>query len=126
MKFAAIFLFALFFLSACGSQDRKSAMPPLDENTKSALAQDPKAKTLYEKIEQAYSTGDKASIVAAYLNFGNYMMSESPVQPRQKYRPALKAFNAVLALQPDNPEALKNKKIIEDIYAQMGMPIPKD
>jgi hypothetical protein len=48
------------------------------------------------------------------------------VPPRQKYRPALKAYNAVLALQPDNPEAAKNKKTIEDIYTQMGLPIPKD
>lgn len=125
MKFVAPLLFVAF-LSACGAQEKKNAMPPLDEHTKSALAQDAKAKALYEKIEQAYASGDKVSIVAAYLNFGNYMMLEAKVQPRQKYRPALKAFNAVLALQPDNPEALKNKKTIEDIYAQMGLPIPKD
>lgn len=119
-------LFILFSLSACTAQEKKSAPMPLDENTKSALAQDSKAKELYAKIEQAASSGDKVSLIAAYLNFGNYMMFESSVPPRQKYRPALKAYNAVLALQPDNPEAAKNKKTIEDIYTQMGLPIPKD
>lgn len=98
----------------------------MDETTKSALAQDSRAKALYEKIEAASSSGDTVSLIAAYLNFGNYMMFESSVPPRQKYRPALKAYNAVLALQPDNPEAAKNKKTIEDIYTQMGLPIPKD
>jgi tetratricopeptide (TPR) repeat protein len=122
-------LFSLFIaisLSACSAQEKKSAPPPLDENTKSALSQDSKAKELYEKVEAASSSGDKVSLIAAYLNFGNYMMFESSVPPRQKYRPALKAYNAVLALQPDNPEAAKNKKTIEDIYTQMGLPIPKD
>lgn len=119
-------VFVVISLSACNAQEKKSALPPLDEVTKSAIAQDSKAKELYEKIEQASSSGDKVSLIAAYLNFGNYMMFESSVPPRQKYRPALKAYNAVLALQPDNPEAAKNKKTIEDIYAQMGLPIPKD
>ncbi len=119
-------LFVAFSLSACNAQEKKSALPPLDEVTKSAIAQDSKAKELYEKVEQAASSGEKVSLIAAYLNFGNYMMFESSVPPRQKYRPALKAYNAVLALQPDNPEAAKNKKTIEDIYTQMGLPIPKD
>ncbi len=122
-------LFLLFFalsFSACSGQDKKFALPPLDTHTKNALAQDKKAKELYQKIEQAASSGDKVSLIAAYLNFGNYMMFESSVPPRQKYRPALKAYNAVLALQPDNPEAAKNKKMIEDIYTQMGLPIPND
>ncbi|MGQ9806059.1 MAG: hypothetical protein ACUVRP_08280 [Chlorobiales bacterium] len=119
-------LFLVFVLSACTAQEKKSALPPIDETTKNALEQDAKAKKLYKEIEQASSSGDKVSLIAAYLNFGNYMMFESSVPPRQKYRPALKAYNAVLALQPDNPEAAKNKKTIEDIYTQMGLPIPKD
>lgn len=119
-------LFVVFSLSACTAQEKKSALLPLDENTKAALAQDSTAKALYEKVEAAASSGDKVSLIAAYLNFGNYMMFKSSVSPRQKYRPALKAYNAVLALQPDNPEAAKNKKTIEDIYIQMGLPIPKD
>jgi tetratricopeptide (TPR) repeat protein len=127
MKLTILFsLIVAFLFSSCTGQEKKSAPPPLDENTKSALAQDSKAKALYEKVEQAYASGDKVQIIAAYLNFGNYMMFESSVPPRQKYRPALKAYNAVLALQPDNPEAAKNKKTIEDIYTQMGLPIPKD
>ncbi len=123
-----IFLAVMTLLfSACSAQEKKvESVLPLDEVIKGAIEKDSKAKELYEKVRQASASGDKVSIIAACLNFGNYMMSESPVPPRQKYRPALKAYNAVLALQPDNPEAAKNKKIIEDIYTQMGLPIPKD
>ncbi len=127
MKHLVFFVVIALSLSACTAQEKKSqSVLPLDEVIKGAIEKDSKAKALYEQVEKASASGDKVSIIAACLNFGNYMMSESPVPPRQKYRPALKAYNAVLALQPDNPEAAKNKKMIEDIYTQMGLPIPKD
>jgi tetratricopeptide (TPR) repeat protein len=121
MAFAAALMF-----SACTAQEKKATGLALDENTKLAIEQDSKAKALYAKIDEATAKGEKVAVIAAYLNFGNYMMFESQVPPRQKYRPALRAYNKTLELQPDNPEALKNKKTIEDIYTQMGLPIPKD
>lgn len=126
MQIFIVSLALAFMLSACSTQEKKTFALQLDENTKSALEQDSKAKELYAKIEAVSAQGEKVAIIAAYLNFGNYMMFESQVPPRQKYRPALRAYNKALELQPDNPEALKNKKTIEDIYTQMGLPIPKD
>jgi hypothetical protein len=102
----------------------------IDSTTQKALDSDAKAKELYAKVK-AIEDGGKASekkseAIAAYMEFGNYMMFKAPVSPRIKYRPALKAYSRVLELEASNAEAAKNKKMIEDIYNQMGLPIPKD
>jgi hypothetical protein len=102
----------------------------IDSTTQKALDSDAKAKELYAKVK-AIEDGGKASekkteAIAAYMEFGNYMMFKAPVSPRIKYRPALKAYSRVLELEANNAEAAKNKKMIEDIYNQMGLPIPKD
>ncbi len=102
----------------------------IDSTTQKALDADAKAKELFAKVKTIEESGKvmekKAEAVAAYMEFANYMTFKAPVSPRIKYRPALKAYNRVLELQADNAEAAKNKKMIEDIYQQMGLPVPKD
>lgn len=67
----------------------------------------------------------KASLVKSSYELGSYLMKESTLGPRVKYRGALKYFAKTLALDPKHKEAAADKKTIEDIYKQMGMPVPK-
>jgi hypothetical protein len=83
-----------------------------------------------EQLEAAYRQNPndaqaKAKLVSAKYEYGAKLMMDDNVPPRQKYRPALLAFNEVLELDPNHKEAKTNKTMIEDIYRSMGMPIPK-
>jgi tetratricopeptide (TPR) repeat protein len=102
------------------------------EKSKKEDLKDEKADELVKKADDAlanYGAGkagdDPASTVSTVLNAANYLMFDSSLPPREKYRPALKYYNKVLEIDPKNAEASKNKKQIEDIYESMGMPIPK-
>ena len=83
-----------------------------------------------QKLEAAYKQqpGDaalKAKLVAAKYDYASKLMEDSNVPPMRKYRPALKQFNEVLKLDPGHQGAAEKKKLIEDIYRSMGMPIPE-
>jgi hypothetical protein len=68
----------------------------------------------------------KKEVAAAAYDAGHYIEYDKPgLMPRQKYRPALKLYNRALELDPKHEKAAFEKKQIEDIYQQMGMPIPK-
>lgn len=68
----------------------------------------------------------KKEVAAAAYDAGHYIEYDKPgLMPREKYRPALKLYNRALELDPKHEKAAFEKKQIEDIYQQMGMPIPK-
>ncbi len=67
----------------------------------------------------------KKEVIEKCMAAGKYLEFEANLPAREKYRPALMYYRKVLELDPDNGEAQKNKKEIEDIYVQMGMPIPQ-
>jgi hypothetical protein len=77
------------------------------------------------KYVKTKSDADKKATVEKQMTAANYLMFEADLTPKKKYRPALKRYNRVLELDPSNKEAAANKKQIEDIYQQMGMPIPE-
>jgi predicted small lipoprotein YifL len=92
---------------------------------------DPKAEELMKiadearaKFEKTKSEKDKQDYLQKELTAANYLMFEANLSPKKKYKPALQRYNKILALDPKNEEALENKQQIEDIYKQMGMPIP--
>lgn len=127
------FLFVVIFLTLNSRPVAAQSYQPKDSLTATALKQDGNASTLWapvEKLEVSYAKSQdkktKASLVEAYMKFGKYLMFDAPLSPRLKYRPSLRAFNRVLTLDKSNEEAAANKKQIEDIYTQMGQPIPKD
>jgi hypothetical protein len=83
-----------------------------------------------QALEMAYQkapgdAGTKAKLIAAKTEYAVTLMEDANVPPMMKYRPALKAFNEVLALDPGNKEAAARKAVIEDIYRSMGRPIPQ-
>jgi len=77
------------------------------------------------KFEKDKSDANKKEVIEKNLAAGNYMMFEANVPPKEKYRPALKYFRKVLSLDPSNKDAQANKDRIEEIYTQMGLPIPQ-
>ena len=77
------------------------------------------------KYEKTKSESDKQACIEKQMAAANYLMYEADLTPKKKYRPALKRYRRVLQLDPSNKEAAANKKQIEDIYQQMGMPIPE-
>lgn len=103
-----------------------------------ALKQAPKDDPSLVPLDKAYNAADaklkkspkdaklkKAYVDAAYkyghqVTYGNVKLS-----PPVKYRAGLALYRKVVAVDPKNGPALKEKKTIEDIYGQMGMPIPK-
>ncbi|MBX7218362.1 MAG: hypothetical protein K1Y36_00305 [Blastocatellia bacterium] len=100
---------------ATGQPEAAAELPPVPESI--------------QKLEKEYSakSGDakvKAELAKAKLDYGNELMFKSALPPKIKYRAALKMYREVLALDPANEEALKNKAQIEDIYKSMGRPVP--
>ncbi|MDZ4711986.1 MAG: hypothetical protein SGI89_06630 [bacterium] len=93
---------------------------------------DEKAASLVKEADEVllkYSTDKsdevKKETVAKCLTAANYLMFEANLPAREKYRPALKYYRQIIAIDPKNQEAATNKKQIEDIYESMGMPIPQ-
>lgn len=76
------------------------------------------------KYQKTKSDADKKEAIEKQMIAANFMMLEANLSPKKKYRTALKRYNRVLEIDPKNDEAMQNKKMIEDIYKQMGMPIP--
>ncbi len=144
----SILIAILVFISGCSKmQDKKAtddsktsdqnttlSKPDTNsrmENNSSALT-DEKATVLVKTADDAISkyASDKSEPIkkeaeAKCLIAANYLMFDATLSPRDKYRPALKYYRKVLEINPKNQEAAKNKKQIEDIYVQMGMPIPQ-
>lgn len=81
-------------------------------------------------LEPAYKASPKDAEVVkaladAHLKYGDSFMYNEQLPPRQKYRPALKQYRSVLSLDPANKDAKAKVTLIENIYKQMGMPVPQ-
>jgi tetratricopeptide (TPR) repeat protein len=66
----------------------------------------------------------KAKFVEMSLQLAFDCMQSPELTPREKYPKALKHYREVLKIEPKNKEALEWKKLIEQIYKDMGRPIP--
>ncbi len=85
--------------------------------------------TKYEAAKKTYESkkdkkNEKAFVDAAVL-FGHESMVSPVLKPNVKYKQALKLYREALKLDPKNKVASTELKLIEDIYKQMGRPIPK-
>lgn len=109
---------------------QQNQIPP-NSSDSTMLKGDPKAEELVKeaddadaKFQQSKSDDDKKTCIAKQLAAANYLMFDANLSPKKKYRPALQRYRRVLELDPNNAEAQKNKKQIEEIYESMGMPVP--
>lgn len=65
------------------------------------------------------------ALAEAHLKYGDSFMYNENLPPRQKYAPALRQYRAVVAVEPSNKDAQNKITLIENIYRQMGRPIPQ-
>ena len=102
-----------------------SETQPSPPGRDSAAPSDPKVKAAEDKLK-ANPDDPKLKAAAAKVNYevGYAMMLDPELPPRVKYRGALRFFRRTLELDPNHAKAAAGKKQIEDIYVQMGMPIP--
>lgn len=95
------------------------------------------AKTKAGKFEEALAVLDplhksspkdaevNKALAEAHLKYGDSFMYNENLPPRQKYAPALRQYRAVLAVDPANKDAQGKITLIENIYKQMGRPVPQ-
>lgn len=67
----------------------------------------------------------KAEVAEANYQVGHDTMMNPQLPPRMKYGAALKLLRRSLELNPKHAKAAADKKMIEDVYKQMGRPIPQ-
>ncbi len=53
------------------------------------------------------------------------VMLDPKLQPKEKYPKSLGMFRKALEVDPNNALAKQSVKLIEDIYASMGRPVPE-
>jgi hypothetical protein len=67
----------------------------------------------------------KLKVAEAFYQAGYTMMMSPKLAPRVKYRGALAHFRTTLKYNSKHVKAAQEKKKIEDIYRQMGRPVPQ-
>ena len=65
------------------------------------------------------------ALTGANLEAADSYMADASMPPMRKYPAALRAYRKVLELDKTNKKAKDNVTQIEDIYKQMGRPIPQ-
>ena len=65
------------------------------------------------------------ALAGANLEAADSYMADASLPPMRKYPAALRAFRRVLELDKTDKKAKDNVTQIEDIYKQMGRPIPQ-
>ena len=93
-----------------------------DKNTEGLMKD---ADETYGKYKEDDSDGNKEAALKKNYEAAMYFMYDANLPPKDKYRPALKLFRRVLAMDPNYEEAKINKDKIEEIYEMMGKPIPE-
>ena len=73
----------------------------------------------------AKSPDVQKTFAAAYVGQGDTFMTNDALAPRMKYPQALKSYRKALEYDKTNKQAAAQIKTIEDIYKQMGRPIPQ-
>src|SRR5688572_25355956 len=81
-------------------------------------------------LEKAQKTQPKAAdlhkaFADAYVGQGDTFMYNDALPPRMKYPQALKSYRKALEHDKTNKQATAQIKTIEDIYKQMGRPVPQ-
>lgn len=82
------------------------------------------AKGVYEK-KKDNKTAKEAFLTAA-VTYGHESMMSPALEPKVKYRQALKIYREVLKIDPTNEVAKKESDLIVSIYESMGRPVPQD
>jgi hypothetical protein len=118
---ALLAAFALMAPVAAPAAQKPAARPAAKAAAKYDEA---KLKALEAKLAKKPADAKlKAEVAEANYQVGHTMMYNDSLPPRIKYRGALKLFRRAMELNPKHAQAAADRKQIEDIYKQMGMPI---
>ena len=82
-----------------------------------ALEKAQKAQPKSAEVQKAFAD--------AYVGQGDTFMYNDALPPRMKYPQALKSYRKAVEHDKTNKQATAQIKTIEDIYKQMGRPIPQ-
>src|SRR6266851_2933513 len=106
-----------------------AGMPPMmvggSKPSPKTMALEKKADQLLAQYKKKPNAKLKLQAAQAEYEYGHARMFDQALSPREKYRPALFAFREALKLNPNLKPARDEKKQIEDVYKQMGMPVPQ-
>jgi hypothetical protein len=96
-----------------------------DKPSKKTLELQQKAEKLDAQYKKKPNAKTKPQLAEAWYQYGHARMYDNGLSPRSKYRPALAAFRTALKYNPNHKKAKADKEMIENIYRQMGMPVPQ-
>lgn len=112
-----------------GAQGPRAGMPPMmaggGKPSPKTVALQKKADRLMALYQKKPNPRLRRQAAEAEYEYGHARMFDQALSPREKYRPALFAFREALKLNPNLKPAQAEKKQIEGVYKQMGMPIPQ-
>ena len=81
------------------------------------------AKALYEKEPKDAKAKD--AFVDAAVSYGHESMMSPDLDPKVKYKQALRIYREVLKIDPENKVAKPESDLIIKIYKSMGRPVPE-
>jgi hypothetical protein len=115
----------LGLLAALPAAAQKPAKAPAKSAAAAAKYDEKKLNALEAKLAKNPKDAKlKTQVAEANYQVGHATMIDPKLPPRMKYPGALKRFRRALALNPKHAKAAEEKKMIEDIYRQMGRPVP--
>lgn len=102
-----------------------AAKPAAKPAAAAATYDEAKLKALEAKLAKSPKDAKlKTETAEANYQVGHKMMLDQSLPPRMRYPGALKLFKRALELNPKHAKAAEEKKTIEDVYKQMGRPVP--
>jgi hypothetical protein len=115
----------LLLVASCG--EKKADPSKIGEATKLVTNKDfEKGIAMLDDMGKSSPNDEllKKAQVDGHLKYGNFLMYESALPPKEKYPSALRQYRIAAAIEPTNAEAKQNINLIEGIYNQMGRTIP--
>jgi len=115
----------LLLVASCG--EKKADPSKIDEATKLITNKDfEKGIAMLDDMGKSSPNDEllKKTQVVAHIKYGNHLMYESTLPPKEKYPLALRQYRMAAAIEPTNAEAKQNINLIEGIYSQMGRTVP--
>lgn len=136
-----VFVLVLVVMSGCSKMEEKKTtaneqqmgqMPPdhgnMQQSNNDAMKMSQEAMDFEKVYEKDKSAKNKSELIKKHLAAG---LALSPKQDmghmnKESIRLALKHLRRVIALDPANKDANDEMKSIEEMYNQIGMPVPED
>ncbi len=115
----------LLLVASCG--EKKADPSKIEEAAKLVTNKDfEKGIAMFDDMRKSSPNDEllKKAQVIAHIKYGNYLMYDSTLPPKEKYPSALRQYRMAAAIEPTNAEAKQNINLIEGIYNQMGRTVP--